>query len=229
MPSARSLAIAAIVTGAPALAAPVPPTDLDNLTLGAFVVGPVGTTVDSSFLAADGADLGDFSGGAACPDGFATCDPMSVDAGTVFTFVQTIVPGADTVENDPPLASDGPLTSPGAVTSYGFTRAIPGFTGTAGYSFSDAAQFGLSFDIDVAGDNGPLTFTSTGADWTDGQAVRFFFQTTQPPMGPGQAYAFDGTSASGVATGPVPAPIPMPASLPLLLAGLGALGLWRRR
>ncbi|MEM7710043.1 MAG: VPLPA-CTERM sorting domain-containing protein, partial [Pseudomonadota bacterium] len=97
----------------------------------------------------------------------------------------------------------------------------------AGYSFSEAAAAGIGFEID--GGVGGLSFASVGGEWTDGESVSFFFQTTQPPLGPGPAYALTGSDASGVAIGPVPAPIPVPAGLPLLLAGLGALAFLRRR
>ena len=212
---------ALIIAALPAWAVPVPPTDLDTLVLGATVVGPVGPTVDSSFLTPDGAaSIGDFSGGAACPDGFAECIPPQNPAGTVYTFFQTVVPGADTVANDPPFAGPGPV-DPGVATSYALGFAPAGFNGLAGYGFAEAGP--LSFDIDRA-DDGSLTFTSTGDDWTAGTGVTFFFQTTRPPSGPGGRYVLSG-DLSGTAAGPLPdpAPVPLPAGGWLLLAGLAAL------
>ena len=212
-----------------ALAAPVTPIDLDGLALGAFVVGPVGPTVDSNFETEDGGALGDFSGGAACPAGFASCIPPENPADTVYTFVQTVVPGVDAVPNDAPFVG-ADVVDPGVVASYAIGFAPSGFDGTAGYSFGDAEGPGLSFEIDEAAD-GTLTFASVGADWTAGQSVRFFFQTTQPPSGPGGAYILSG-DGTGTAAGPLPAeiaPIPVPAGGLLLLSAFGAMIAWRRR
>lgn len=208
---------------APAAAAPIAPTDLDALTLGAFVVGPVGVTVDSSFVAGD-ASTGDFSGGAACPGGFDACVPPENPAGTAYSFVQTVVPSVDAVPNDPPFADAPAVVDPGPVDAFTVDFRPAGFTGVAGYSFSDAATAGIELGLDRAAD-GSLSFEVTLGEWTAGESVRFFFQTTQPPAGPGGTYVL----AGGVAAGPLPAAIPVPAALPLLAAGLGALALGRRR
>lgn len=207
----------------PAWAAPVEPTDLDGVALGAFVEGPVGVTVDSSFVAGD-ASVGDFSGGAACPEGFEACVPPENPEGTLYSFVQTVVPGEDAVPNDPPFAEAPDTVDPGPVGSYAIAFRPAGFTGTAGYSFSDAEAAGVEFALDQ-GSDGALTFSVTDGEWTAGEGVRFFFETTQPPSGPGGTYAL----GDGVAAGPLPAPIPVPAALPLLAAALGGLALLRRR
>ena len=206
--------------------------DLDGLALGPLVVGPVGVTVDSSFVAGGfaaegGASTGDFSGGAACPPGFAACVPSANPAGTVYTFVQTVVPGADAVPNDPPFEPAPPVVDPGPIGAFAVAFRPAGFTGTAGYSFADAEAAGIDLALDRPAD-GSLVFGVASGEWTAGEGVRFFFQTTQPPSGPGGAYALAG-DPSGVAPGPLPAPIPAPATLPLLAAALAALGLRRRR
>lgn len=217
------LVSALICLAAPAAAAPIDVTDLDGLTLGPFVEGPVGVTVDSSFVAGD-ASLGDFSGGASCPEGFAACVPAENPEGTLYRFVQTVVPGADAVPNDLPFADAPATVDPGAVDSYAVAFRPAGFTGIAGYSVSDAEAAGVSFALD-RGSDGALTFSVTEGEWTAGEGVRFFFETTQPPSGPGGIYAL----GDAVAPGPLPAPIPAPGALPLLAAGLLGLGLLRRR
>ena len=207
---------------APATAAPLAPTDLDGLVLGPFVEGPVGVTVDSSFVAGD-VSTGDFSGGAACPEGFAACVPPDNPAGTVYRYVQTVVPGLDAVPNDPPFAAAPATADPGPVARYAVAFRPAGFTGKAGYGFADAAAAGVGFTLDRSADG--LLFSVTEGEWTAGEGVRFFFETTRPPSGPGGAYAL----GDAVAPGPLPSPIPAPAALPLLAAGLLGAGLVRRR
>ena len=94
----------------------------------------------------------------------------------------------------------------------------------------------LSFDVDVAsaGDNveisafnggallGSLTATSNGnLDFSGfGTLTRLFFDDSSTASGVGYStFEFDDASAT----------IPLPASLPLLLGGIGLLGLFRRR
>ena len=219
----RRLAPVLALLATPALAAPIAPVDLDGRTLGAFVAGPVGVTVDSSFVAGE-FSTGDFSGGAACPEGFADCVPPQNPPGTVYSFVQTVVPGVDSTPNDPPFADQPPVTDPGVVEAYAVSFRPAGFTGAAGYSFSDAEAAGVAFAVDRAAD-GSLTYSVSEGEWTAGESVRFFFDTTQPPSGPGGAYEL----ADGTAAGPLPAPIPAPASLPILAGGLLLLVAARRR
>jgi hypothetical protein len=207
----------------PALAASVTPVDLDGRTLGAFVVGPVGVTVDSSFVAGE-FSTGDFSGGAACPEGFGECVPPQNPPGTVYSFVQTVVPGVDSTPNDPPFADQPPVGDPGVVEAYTVAFRPAGFTGEAGYSFADAEAAGVAFAVST-GPDGSIAFTVTEGEWSAGEGVRFFFDTTQPPSGPGGTYELGG----GTAAGPLPAPIPVPASLPLLAGGLLLLAARRRR
>ena len=78
-----------------------------------------------------------------------------------------------------------------------------GFTGMAGYSVSDAEAAGVDFALDQ-GSDGALTFSVSDGEWTAGESVRFFFETTRPPSGPNGTYALD----DAVAMGPLPAPIP---------------------
>ena len=218
----RRLAPLVLCLAAPAGAAPLAPIDLDGLALGPLVEGPVGVSVDSSFVAGEVA-TGDFSGGAACPAGFAECAPPTNPADTLYTFVQTVVPGVDAVANDAPFASEAPAVDPGPVVSYTVAFRPAGFTGAAGYSVSDATAAGVELALDRPA-SGELVFSVTSGEWTMGETLRFFFETTQPPSGPGGAYALGGEPA-GVAPGPLPAPIPLPAGLPLLVGALGALGL----
>jgi hypothetical protein len=211
--------------------------DFNALTLGAFVVGPVGTEVDSSFVTGGGDSAGNFSAGAACPDGFATCVPPSVPAGSIYTYVIDVVPGAETIPNDAPFPEPATIVDPGVVSSFSLGFAPAGFNGVAGYDFTQAANEGLAFSIEEDDTTGYLTWTSIADDWTAGDAMTFFFQTTQGPSGPGGQYVLTGDLASGTAAGPLPAPIPVPpapvpvtgSALFLLTALAASLGLSRRR
>ena len=80
----------------------ITPTDLNSLTLGANIVGPVGPTVNASFVNNDAESLGDIRSGVACPDGFATCVPPNNPAGTIYTYVYEIAPGINAFQNNAP-------------------------------------------------------------------------------------------------------------------------------
>ena len=116
----------------------ITPTDLGTLTLGPNIVGPVGPTVEASFVNGSNESLGDISSGVACPDGFATCEPPNNPAGTIYTYVYEIAPGVDAFPNDGPFPQP-PLTDPpfDEVTEFQLDFA-PGSNGIAGFDFGQA-------------------------------------------------------------------------------------------
>jgi hypothetical protein len=218
--------------------APITPTDLNNLSLGAFIDGPVGTTVDSYFTNTAGASLGDIRGGVACPDGFATCVPSSNSAGTIYTYVYEIAPGVNVFPFDsPPNPSPKPgLSSPALDNVTGFRLDLaPGSNGVAGFDFTQATAAlgtdGTTFAIELLDE--VLTWTVSGGSgaWNTGEIITLFWQTTQAPSGPGKVYAISNATDSGRAIGPSPTPLaaaPIPGSLPLVVAMLPGL-MWSRR
>ena len=136
--------------------------------------------------------------------------------GAVFTYVNTVTPSVDDVSH--------------------FNTAFPiaGFTGTAGWSFSDALAAGgtgLQFDFLVVNDDETnrlhwLAINQTmGENWDAGEAMSFFFQSTLPP-GRGDYNLLN--AEAGTAVNAL-APIPEPASLLLLGSGLAAAGALVRR
>ncbi len=211
----------------------ITPTDLNALALGASIVGPVGPTVDASFLNAANDSLGDMRGGVACPAGFAVCAPPANPAGTIYTYIYEIAPGVDAFANDPPFPQP-PLASPAFDQVVRFQLDLaPGSNGVAGFDFAQANNAlgnGADFQIDLLND--VLTWTVSGgnSDWNTGEIITFFWQTTQPPTGPGNVYAISNASDTGHAVGPSPAPLPVvsPGSLSLLGLFLPLLGRIRR-
>ncbi|HEY7448641.1 MAG TPA: PEP-CTERM sorting domain-containing protein, partial [Vicinamibacterales bacterium] len=108
-----------------------------------------------------------------------------------------------------------------------------GFTGTAGWSFSDALGVGLpndatAFEITLTDENFIRWNTiNGGADWDQLERIKFFYVSTKAPGSPTSGlYNLTGTE---VGTGASYAPTPEPGSMLLLGSGLAALYGARRR
>ena len=112
-----------------------------------------------------------------------------------------------------------------------------GYTGTAGWSFSDAAAAGGSGTIMdfLFLDTAPLNWVSfiglfdaiPNLGWDAGESIKFFFVSTRPP-----ALGFYNLlgAESGTAVSFAPAAIPEPGSIALLGSGLvGLYATMRRR
>lgn len=211
------------------------PVDLNSLTLGANIVGPVGPTVEASFVNGSSESLGDIRSGVACPGGFATCAPASNPAGTIYTYVYEIAPGIDAFPNDAPFPQP-PLAAPAFdnVTEFHLDFS-PGSNGVAGFDFGQASSAlgaGADFQIELLNDSLSWTVSGGISNWNTGEIIRFFWQTTQAPTGPGNIYGIDNSLDAGGAVGPSPAPLaaaPTPGSLLLLSTLLPGLAWMRRR
>ena len=209
-------------------AAPIAATDFDSLVLGATIVGPVGPEVESSLVDPGGLGLGDLSSSVSCPDGFAACAPTT--AGAIFTYVHEVTPGVD-FPNDPPFPAPTTVIPLNAVSSFGLGFKAEGFTGVAGYSFSQAANVlasGAAIQIEELADGRIVWNLDASAGWDTGETLTFFWQTTQGPSGPGGRYAIANAAYAGDGAGPVPIPVPEPkAALYLVLSLALALALHR--
>lgn len=165
------------------------PADLGSLVLGARIEGPQGPEVTGSF-AVDGETLAEVVSYVACPEGIDPCDPASLPADTIYTYVHRVTP-AEGVEGG---------------TLFRTNRAAAGFAAVIGFDRAEAAEvLGEDGRIDVSSDNGALVWRVVGGSgWSAGETLTFYWQSTLAPEGPREAFQFeaDGTSASG--TGPFP-------------------------
>lgn len=231
----RRGALVALLTlaSASAAAVPVTPVNLDDLALGALIVGPVGPEVEVSLVSDAGPAVGDLSSSVSCPDGFATCVPPDNPAGTLYTYRHSVTPGVD-LPNDAPFPAPDEVVALDDVTRFALTFPASGFNGIAGYDFGEAAAAladGVMFDIELLSD-GSLEWTlADGSGWDTGEVITFFWQTTQPPSGPGGIYSVSNGVNGGSGNGPVPTPVVIIVSEPavptlLALVSLATLG-WR--
>ncbi len=108
---------------------------------------------------------------------------------------------------------------------------IAGFTGTAGWSFSDAAGAGGDGDdgdFEIA-DFDQLAWSSRigpGFGWDANESISFFFVSTRPPtIGDYNLIGFE----SGTGQSFAPSPVPEPGSIALLGSGLVGLYTAMRR
>lgn len=191
-----------LVVSCTANALPITSSDFDGIVLGAKIVGPVGPEVETSLVNSVGQAIGDLASSVSCPAGLLECSPPSNPAGTIYTYVHQVIPGID-LPNDPPFPNPVEVTAFANVSEFTLGFSASGFNGTAGYSFSEAAAADVSFDIDISA-SGMLRWIANSANWGSNQQVTFFWQTTQPPVGPGGTYTIANAQDSGSGAGPLP-------------------------
>ena len=191
-----------------------------RLGVGLGVVVSVLFAAQAQAITIPATDLDTWVGGAsilpALPDDFVTAAPPpptngSVENevfydGSVYTYTHEVTPS---LNNNLSFNSGGP---------------IAGFTGIAGYSFSQsgaAGGLGTAFDFDIDEIDGTLVWRTnigSGAGWDIGEPITFFFVSTKSP-GIGDY----NLTSSEVGTAQSYAPVPEPGSIALLGSGLVAL------
>ncbi len=194
-------------TSTPTVAAPrtLVGADLDLSTLGARIVGPQGSEVET-VLSAGNREIGRLVSYVACPEGVTECEPGKLPEGTVYTYVHrvTLVDAEETAGASQP--SEGPEATETAPTLFRTTRKVAGFNRAVGYRTAEAeTALGDPDAISISLDNGSLIWrVSRGSGWEPGSTMTFWWQSTLPPQGPAEAYLLevDGNQAS--ATGPFP-------------------------
>jgi hypothetical protein len=149
------------------------------------------------------------------PDTMGSLESQVFFDGTHYAYVQTVTP---TTDNN---------------LAYNTEFQVSGFTGVAGWSFSDASLAGgsgNSLDFEIQNVDGQLNWITLlggqmGANWDASEAITFFFVSTHPPsIGDYNLLSTEAGSAHGLA------PVPEPGSIALL--GSGLVGLYtaiRRR
>ncbi|EDL50200.1 hypothetical protein [Erythrobacter sp. SD-21] len=191
-------------TPSPTVAEPrtLVPAELDIDSLGAKIEGPQGPEPEAA-LTLGGGEIGRIVSYVACPEGVEECLPDEMPEGTVYTFVHQItldgVSGAD--------PASGPEVVEAPPTLFRTTERAHGFNGSIGYSRSQAqAAFGSEDAIGVTVDDGRLIWRVTDTpNWQQGSTVTFWWQTTQPPAGPSDAFLLEVLGNQIAANGPFPA------------------------
>lgn len=226
---APSIILLGFFVSASASASLVSGVDLGALDVGAKIVGPVGPEVEVSLINADGDSVGDLRSSVSCPSGYTECLPSENAPGTVYTYSHTVIPGVD-LPNDPPFPKPPTVLGFDDVARFELGFAAAGFNGVAGYDFGEADAAGVSFVIEMT-DSGALAWTTDSEGWDTGEPITFFWQTTQPPEGPGGVYSISNTIGNGTGYGPVPTAqeVPEPMTALLLATGLAWIGYRRNQ
>jgi hypothetical protein len=162
------------------------PLDLAVLALGAKIEG---ADVDGSFVS-DGQTIATVSSYVACPEGVTPCDPKTLPAGTVYTYVHRVTPGKAVA----------------SATLFRTARPAAGFANGVGYDNAEAAAaLGPDGQIDVEADNGALVWRVIGGDrWKAGEPITLYWQSTRPPSGKADAYLIETDGSVAIGSGPFP-------------------------
>ena len=178
------------------------PAELDISTLGAKIEGPQGPEPEAPLMLGRG-EVGRIVSYVACPEGVEECVPDEMPAGTIYTFVHQIT--LDGVSAAEPAS--GPEAVEAPPTLFRTTERAHGFNGSIGYSRSQSqAAFGNEDAINVTFDDGRLIWRVTGTqNWQQNATVTFWWQTTQPPAGPSDAFLLEILGNQIGAKGPFPA------------------------
>ena len=189
--------------------------DLADLQLGAKIVGPQGPQVTTVITASDGTTMGQMVSYVACeagktedgepipPTENAECDPEAKPEGAVYTYVHTIGLGRPDMEAPDP--ADVPETM-----VFRMIKPAAGFNNVIGFDAALAAKtLGEKGEIKVQVEDNALIWRVVAGDgWQDGENLTFFWQSTQPPAGPDEAYQLRIDDSTALAEGPFPAPAP---------------------
>ena len=172
------------------------PADFATLKLGAKIDG---SDAVSKFVS-DGQTLAEVASFVACPEGMTACDPKTLPAETVYTYVHRVTPGK----------------SVASATLFRTARPAAGFANGVGYDDAEAATaLGPDGQIDVEADNGALVWRVIGGDrWKAGEPITLYWQSTLPPAGKADAYLIETDGSVAIGTGPFPArekPVEAPA------------------
>ncbi|MDT0596323.1 exosortase, PEP-CTERM interaction domain protein [Glaciecola petra] len=201
-------------------------TNLDKIEMGAKIVGPVGPEVEVSLIDKNGDSLGDLTSSVSCPEDMDECIVSKNPSGTIYTYQHTVIPGVDKA-NDKPFPNPETVINFENVKRFSLGFEASGFNGVAGYSYTAAQNAKLSFEVHQSS-TGELVWTISSGAWDTGEAITFFWQTSQAPSGPGGKYNASNADNSATGRGPLPRPIestlatqvPAPVTFGMLVAGI---------
>ena len=188
--------------------------DLDLAQLGARIAGPDGDAITVELGAGD-AKAGSLTSYVACPRDMTSCVPAALPRDTIYTYVHRVTLGDAGTEEERAEPADGPEVVENAPTLFRTTRAAAGFNGALGYSQAEAlAALGSEDAIKVSNDGGRLIWqVAPDARWKPGSTITFWWQSTEPPAGPQDAYLVEVEGNQTAASGPFPAaPAPVEGS-----------------
>lgn len=181
----------------------------DAAMLGAKIEGPEGAEVEAALMA-DGREIGRIVSFVACPRGTASCDPATMPAGTVYTYVHKVTLAEEDADKAQADAAGGDSAGESYATLLRTTRRATGFNGSIGYSREQAeTALGDGEAIGVTSDQGRLIWRVTRGEWTPGATITFWWQSTLAPEGPSEAWQFETDDTSASVTAPFP-PAEMP-------------------
>ncbi|MDG6079586.1 hypothetical protein E3U23_10305 [Erythrobacter litoralis] len=174
--------------------------DLDLSTLGAKIVGPEGSEVET-LLADAGGQIGTMTSYVACPEGTSECNPATLPDGTLYTYVHRIT----LTEQPDAQPTSGPAAIEAPPTLFRTTEPVSGFDGAIGYRRAEAeAALGASDAISVSVEAGRLTWRVTQGTWKPDSTITFWWRSTVPPQSPAENYLFEIDGNQVGATGPFP-------------------------
>lgn len=177
--------------------------DMTELTIG-------GRTGEKTTAMSNSAgNFADMRGYVACPKGMDPCNPGTAPAGTVYTYAFVVYPGGDN-DDKSGIGQGNTASDIERGTAFRMTMPAHGFTGQAGYAKPEAlAAIGPKADVVVSCDAGKLIWTVSAGDggdqWEQKEPLTFYWQSTLPPAGPAEAYAFDADNTTATGIGPYPA------------------------
>lgn len=203
-------------TATPTVAAPrvLVAADFDPEMLGAKIDGPQGPEPEAAIMA-EGREIARIKSFVACPAETSAettaetnvCVPADMPEGTVYTYVHeiTLADAPDPAPNASPAAEGAAPEVPASL--FRMTRAATGFNRSVGYSRSQAeAALGAADAIQVSSESEQIIWRVTeGSGWKPGSRVTVWWQSTEPPAGPAEAYRLEVNRMSATARGPFPA------------------------
>lgn len=183
--------------------------DFDPATLGGRVAG---MEVMDAPVGGKDAPLARMSAFVACAKDIADCDPAKLPADPVYTYVLTITPQAVPTAPEPTPAVSAPEAVATAVEEapaelVRMTRPAPGFNGAVGFSRAEAsAALGADDALSVTLDQDQLIWRVTGGGgWQPGKPITLWWQSTNPPKEPAEAYHLEYAGKQASVTAPFPA------------------------